>query len=129
MLTKLQSIVNKYIKDIVVILGLISIGIVIILIVLLVNSNGERVNVIVDGSIVKTFDLNEDTEYVIESESGTNTICIMNGKVFMKDASCPDKLCINMGKISRSGQAIICLPNKVSVEIEGSLEDADTIAY
>ena len=35
----------------------------------------------------------------------------------MEYADCPDKLCINQGKITDSSKKIICLPNKVIVEV------------
>jgi hypothetical protein len=35
----------------------------------------------------------------------------------VEEASCPDGLCKSMGRISMSGQSIICLPNKVVIEI------------
>ena len=37
--------------------------------------------------------------------------------MYIKDATCPDKLCQKQGHISKNGQQIICLPNQVIVEI------------
>ena len=46
----------------------------------------------------------------------------------MKDADCPDKICINMGTIRKKGQTIICLPHKLVVEItDGKEMDTDVI--
>jgi hypothetical protein len=36
----------------------------------------------------------------------------------MEYADCPDKLCIRQGIVSRSGERIVCLPNRVSITIE-----------
>jgi hypothetical protein len=41
----------------------------------------------------------------------------------MIDADCPDKLCEKQGKISKNGQSIICLPNKIVIKINS---DTDT---
>ncbi len=41
----------------------------------------------------------------------------------MTDADCPDKICIQTGEIHQVGRNIVCLPNKVHVEIVGSSED------
>jgi hypothetical protein len=48
----------------------------------------------------------------------------------MTQADCPDKLCVHQKAISATGETIVCLPNKVVVEIAGETEDAefDTIA-
>ena len=46
-----------------------------------------------------------------------NMIVINHGSVHMKDATCPDKLCIKQGTISKNGEQIICLPNQVVIAI------------
>ena len=43
------------------------------------------------------------------------------------DINCPDSLCIYQGKISRVGQSLVCLPNKVMIEIKGSFVDDDDV--
>ena len=35
------------------------------------------------------------------------------------DADCPDQVCIRMGKISKTGENIVCLPHKLVVQLEG----------
>lgn len=47
-----------------------------------------------------------------------NTVKIKDGKAYMKSSSCKNKICINTGKISNSGESVVCLPNKVIIEIE-----------
>ena len=44
---------------------------------------------------------------------------IKDGTVDMVEASCKNQICVHEGKISRSGQSIVCLPNRVSIVIEG----------
>lgn len=46
------------------------------------------------------------------------TLWIESDGVRFEGASCPDKLCIRTGKISRAGEAAVCLPARVSVRIE-----------
>ena len=50
--------------------------------------------------------------------TGTNLVIIENGAVYIKEADCKNGDCVNMGKITKKGESIICLPNKVIVEIE-----------
>ena len=38
----------------------------------------------------------------------------------MIDADCPDQLCVKQKKISLKNETIVCLPNKVVIEIEGA---------
>ena len=76
------------------------------------------VQVRVDGEIVKEFDINQDTTYEIQGvDDGTNLLVIKDGVAEVTEASCPDSLCINMGQISNVGESIVCLPNKVVVEV------------
>ena len=37
---------------------------------------------------------------------------------YMKEADCPDKLCVHMKKISQVNETIVCLPNQVILTIE-----------
>ncbi len=75
---------------------------------------GDTVKITVNGEVYCEKNLYEDSEIHIGS---TNTAVIKNGEVYMNFASCPDGLCIRQGKISDSSKKIICLPNKVIIEI------------
>ena len=59
---------------------------------------------------------------------GHNKVVIAGGEVWMESADCPDKLCVGQGRISRSGQTIICLPNRVMVTIKGGKSEYDGVA-
>ncbi|MCI8889442.1 MAG: NusG domain II-containing protein [Hungatella sp.] len=78
------------------------------------------VEVSVDGKVVEELDLNKDGEFVIKGYgSGTNTLIIEDGQAYISDATCPDRICIYQGKISSSGEMIICLPNLMIAKIVG----------
>jgi len=51
------------------------------------------------------------------------TVVIENGCVYVSDSDCDDKICVNTGRISRSGQSVVCLPKKVSVRIVNVEDD------
>ncbi len=78
----------------------------------------------VEGIEVERLPLDTDTRYLIRGVGGENLLVIENDEAYLLDADCPDKLCVKMGHISKTGQSIICLPHKVVVEIEGG-SDAD----
>lgn len=91
--------------------------------------NAKRVNIRVDGEVVKSFDLDTDREYTINGyHDGTNILVINNHKAFIKHASCPDKLCQKQGKISKVGQSLICIPNRVVVEVSDDNIQVDEVA-
>lgn len=72
----------------------------------------------VKGEIEGVYSLAKDQ--TIEINGGTNILKIRNGSADMTEADCPDKLCVNQKAISKNGESIICLPNKVTVTIESS---------
>lgn len=76
--------------------------------VVVVRVNGvetERHSLAVDG----TFPLN----------GGTNILVIRDGQAWLSEADCPDLLCVKQGKIHYTGQVITCLPNRLTVTVEG----------
>ncbi len=61
----------------------------------------------------------------IETEFGYNVIEIGEDNVRVIEADCPDKIDVLQGYISRPGEIIVCLPNKLVIEIKGSEETND----
>lgn len=123
---------SKIRYDIILIIGLLVITMVIAMAVRFTQKTGKTVVVSVDGVVKYTLPLDEDIEFKIEGyEGGTNYLVIKDGEAYLTEASCPDLLCVHMGKISSQGQSIICLPNRVVVEIrddnENDLKEYDTI--
>ena len=52
----------------------------------------------------------------------TNALVVEQGKVRMKEADCPDQICVKHRPVSRTGESIVCLPNRIVVEIQGGPE-------
>lgn len=123
---------KKIRADIILIAALLVAGGIIAAILMLGSKGGDTVIVKVDGQVVKELQLNADAEYVIEGvDGGQNKLIIQDGSAWMSEADCPDKLCVNMGRINRAGQSIVCLPHKVVVEIassDGSEPEVDVYA-
>lgn len=104
--------------DILLIGGIIAFGCVLGLVILLTQHKGNIVQVRVDGTIIENLQMTGNLTYEINGvNGGTNLLIIQGGEAWVEEASCPDGLCKNMGKISQVGQSVICLPNKVVVEI------------
>ena len=64
--------------------------------------------------------MNEDREVSING--GTNILRIRNGRAKMIEADCPDQLCVDQRAVSADNESIICLPNRVIVEIQSRQE-------
>lgn len=63
----------------------------------------------------------------IEQENGSyNVLVIHNGTAAVTEASCPDGICVKHKSISLRNESIVCLPNKVIVEIRnGAAAETD----
>jgi len=101
-------------KDCFFIIASIIIGIILLFFVKINAKDGDTVKITVNGELFCEKPLNQDGEIKIND---TNIAVIENGSVYMKSATCKDKLCVNMGKAKDSSKKIICLPNKVVIEI------------
>ncbi len=87
------------------------------------GERGGRVSVSLDGEIVGIYHLTEDKKEIEIGEG--NILTINNNEAYMSHADCPDKICIKRGKVSRSGEEIICMPNRVIVRVEGGIKEKD----
>ena len=90
---------------------------------LLFNMNkqeGSSVIVKIDGQEKYVYSLNESlTADIItgEDDEFVNTLVIQDGKAYISQANCPDKICAGHRAIAYAGETIVCLPHKVIIEI------------
>lgn len=92
------------------------------------DTGNKKVVVSVDGKKIAEYPLKKDATYELSgSHLGTNTLVIRSGKAYISEASCPDKQCMKQGKISRAGEMLVCLPNRVVVKIVDSKKDEPVI--
>lgn len=100
------------------------------------TDGGNRyISIQVDGEEIKkiSFGANMVGKTIdIETKFGYNKIEIGDGKVRVIEADCPDKLDVKQGWISNQGEIIVCLPNRMVVEIKSEKnvsEEIDHISY
>ena len=86
---------------------------------LLFRGSGARVIVSQNGSTLREYPLNGFADDVITNPEtgGTNRLHISGGRVWVTDASCPDKICEHYGRISGDGEVIVCLPNRLIITV------------
>lgn len=80
------------------------------------NSEAQKLRITVSGKEYGVYALDEDQVIKI---GDTNVCEIKDKKVTMISAECPDQLCIHQGPIRLQGETIVCLPNKVVLEVTG----------
>lgn len=79
------------------------------------RQSGNEVFIYVDGEIYAQVPIDADDEI---SVNGKNVVTLEKGRVYVSYADCPDKLCMRQGEIGKEGGVIVCLPNKMTVEIK-----------
>lgn len=102
---------------------LLGLSLVCLLVMLFFRRDGSQVVVYRDGQRAESFPLSEDRTFEIVSANGTNRLVISDGEAYLTNADCPDRLCVQMGKIKYDGQTIVCLPHKVIIAIEGGAKE------
>ena len=93
----------------------------ILLLIIRAENNGTYVTVSLDGRVIGSYALTEKKQVVEIGES--NILTIINNEAYMSNALCPDKICVERGRVSKSGEEIICMPNRVIVRLEGGGKD------
>ncbi len=96
------------------------------------RADGNIANVYVDGKCVRSVDLSKVTEsfdFTVETKTGTNVIRVEPGRIRVKEADCPDLVCVHQGWVSDSANPIVCLPHRLVIKIEKETQDGpDTVS-
>ncbi|NLG88178.1 MAG: NusG domain II-containing protein [Clostridiaceae bacterium] len=94
------------------------------------KDSGGEVVVYKDGEVFYAGPIGTDTTITVEDELGNiNVVLVKDGKAIMQKANCRDQICVNTRPAEKDGQAIICLPNKVSVEVRNTgTKDLDGVS-
>ena len=100
--------------DIILIAALALLAVLTLIFPLLNTASGSEAVDLVKNEELYRLPLNKDTEV----DLGTNIVKIENGKVSVESATCPDKVCVHHSPIKNKGDAIICVPNGIVVEVE-----------
>ena len=114
--------------DIVLFVVLLVLGLALSAASLLAGTSGQKVQIEVAGKAYGVYSLAENQTIEINENGHTNKITIKDGAVQMSYSDCKNQICVNDGEISKTNQSIVCLPNKVLVEITGGEEEFDVIS-
>ena len=87
-----------------------------------IGKESRMLAVSVDGR-KQFYALDENREITIENNGILLTVTVSSGTAFVSSSSCPDGICVATGKISKSGQIIVCAPANVAVWIEDGGEN------
>ena len=109
---------KKYKNDLFLVFSILLVALIFFLILIFTAQKGKSVKVILDGNVEYVLNLNQNTKKTISQNENHNLLIIKDGKAYIKSADCPDKICVHHKPISNVGETIVCLPNRVVIEIE-----------
>lgn len=93
---------------------------------LLGKQDAGQITITVGNEMYGTYLLDQDQEIQIND---TNILVIKDNEADMIDANCPNKECVHQKSISKKGETITCLPNKIIVQVtNGEMAELDGVA-
>ncbi|HUT65337.1 MAG TPA: NusG domain II-containing protein [Spirochaetota bacterium] len=79
---------------------------------------GRRVEITAQA-YENSFFLDEDRVVEVEGPLGITEVLISDGEAWVRSSPCREKICIKMGRIKRVSEQVVCIPNRVVVEVVG----------
>lgn len=118
---------KRFGKNDMIFLGVLLLVCIAVLLVFSLGSGDKSgyVTVTRDGNAYGRYLLSEDqtVEITDDEKHVTNILVISDGEADMTEADCPDKLCVHQKPIRKAGENIVCLPNRIVVQVERAGED------
>lgn len=99
------------------------------------NKGTLYVKISVDGEEYKKISMGPNMDgktLEINTQFGYNKLEFGEDRVRVIEADCPDKLDVKQGWISKTGEVIVCLPNRLVIELiseDKPEENLDSISY
>lgn len=83
-------------------------------------TSDRMVQITVGNTLYGTYPLDEKQQITVKQDGHTNIVSIEDGTVRMAESTCKNQICVSDGSIEVVSQQIVCLPNRVVVEIIGN---------
>lgn len=93
------------------------------------NEHATKVQIRLGDKIYATYSLNQQREIHMHGKLGDAIISIAQGKARFAKSPCNTQYCVHQGWLSHAGQAAICLPNQISLELLGESKPYDSLNY
>ena len=82
-------------------------------------------NVYYENELILEINLSINKTYEVDGYNGKVTIEVLNNQIRVVEENSPYHLCSKQGFVSKSGESIICLPNKIIIELPSDELDAE----
>ena len=89
------------------------------------GSGGEGGRVRIEGDATEEVaSLREHGTFEVDGPLGTTVVVVEDGSARIVSSPCPHGTCVRMGEVRGAGEAVVCVPNRVVVAIEGGADAA-----
>ena len=106
------------IRELIIIAAIILSAVTVFIISTALKSDGKTAVISVAGRVSAEINLNaEDKTFSLDSIENI-TFERKDNRIRIISSDCPDKICKKTGFISDCGETIVCMPNKIIVEIK-----------
>ncbi|MGB4812317.1 MAG: NusG domain II-containing protein [Methylophilaceae bacterium] len=93
------------------------------------NEQATKVQIRLGDHIYGTYSLNQQRDIHLHGKLGDSVISIAQGQARFLSAPCHNQYCVHQGWLNLAGQAAICLPNQISLELLGENKPYDSLSY
>jgi hypothetical protein len=83
------------------------------------GGTGDSVTVRSGGRIVAELSLSRDAQTTVPGPLGVTRVQVAQHRARILSDPSPRQYCVKQGWIAKAGEAAICLPNQVSIEVAG----------
>jgi hypothetical protein len=91
------------------------------------RESGHHALIYEDGNQIADIALNTDQTIQVKGPLGISVIEVRNGKIRMAASPCPHQICVRMGQISKAHSSIVCVPNRIVIQIPADDDSLDAI--
>lgn len=82
-------------------------------------------NVYYENELLLKIDLSINNTYEVSGDNGKVVIEVLNNQIRVVEENSPYHLCSKQGFVSKSGESIICLPNKIIIKLPNDELDTE----
>ena len=83
------------------------------------NKGAAKAQIYYESELIMTVMLDEEEDRVFTLPQNEHVVFHLyeDGSISFEESDCPDKVCINSGRLSHIGSSAACLPNKIILKI------------
>lgn len=82
----------------------------------------------VSGRPVQTLDLQQPQVVEVLGATGASRLKVSDGRIRFIDGPCRNRICIHSGWLAHTGDGAACVPNRVSVTLQGG-DGVDSVSF